>query len=1380
MPHRSEGSSRDERVDQILADYYAAVEAGQAPDRQELLARHPGLADELASFFAAKDGFERQAGPLRPARTMQSAAATAEAELPPAGSLVRCVGDYELLEEIGRGGMGVVFRARQISLNRVVAVKMIRAGEIASAEDVRRFQAEAAAVASLDHPQIVPVYEVGEEDGQHYFSMKLIDGGSLAERLPTSPPVPRDAARLVAAVARAVHHAHQRGVLHRDLKPANVLVDDQGQPHVTDFGLAKRVRADTGAPATPSTCSQAIVGTASYMAPEQAAGRIKGLTTSVDVYALGAILYELLTGRPPFRGETLLDTLRQVRDEEPARPRTLDPRVDADLETVCLKCLEKDPARRYPSALALADDLERYLAGEPVLARPAGQAERVWRWCRRNPVVATLTGAVLALLVLVATGAAAAAVSLNDLAWREHLAAVGEKERRHDAEIEKGNAQAAQAKAEDERDAKEKALRRARGLYLTALSSSHRDDDPGLALLLAIEGARRAPGLAANNGLMAALDACREEHTLISPSEDSGIAWESATGRVTHMSDDIAAATFSPDGRLVLTTFHETLSIWDTATGKLVTRLPGYYQCRNSAAFSPDGSRVVVTYQGSYDLTDDSGRRVQKVYTDRVARVYEVRTGKLVALLKGHADRVTTAVFSPDGRRLLTASFDGSARLWDAATGKQLRVLGDDTSSLRSACFSPDGRRVLTVALGYSEFGRHRYPEATGPDLAGDPPPPGGQRLVDLPEVDPGDPDLLAKGKAWRNADGDHTRGFAGGAGGVDVLGRVWDAETGKELASLQPSTLGRALGQVLLPGSGAFSPDGKAIFLGFCSSHLAGQVFEADTGKIVVKMRGDREPYAPWTEGVAFTADGRRVLTFSAVAVRLWDAATGELVLTLKGHERPIYKARLSPDGRRIVTASEDRTVRIWDAGTGAEVARFRCPQQAATDAAFSPDGTRVVGSALDGAARVWRMEPAASYVVPLRGHGAPVAGVTFSPDGTRLATASDDTTAPLWDAATGREVAVLRRQGFEAVANAEWRQMLFGPVASAVFSPDSRRVVVVGREQAAVLKAQGRERTQLLPHRPARVFDAATGKELFGLEGGRCHLTGVQFSPDGRSILTAESEHAEEMEFSTPSRLGGSSSGGNGGEPTTVRLYDAATGKQRLVLEGHQGRVRASFSPDGRQVFSATDSGGRLWDIATGKEVLAIPEARGWAAAFSPDGNLLFSGNIWDARTGKEVARLERPLGVVLEAGTGGTGVFSPDDRFLAAACGDHAVRIWEARTGKVYAVLKGHQREVYSAEFSPDGRSIVTASEDETARVWDVDSGKELVSLTGHEGAVYQAAFSPDGRRVATASADGTARVWRLDLLDLAEARKPRELTREERHQFEIGEEDERQDH
>src|SRR5579883_2552909 len=405
MPNSNDPTaSAGDPLDAIIADYLQQVEAGNVPDRESLLAAHPELAERLRDFFADYDRLDRQAAELRlsadPNRTTD--------EPGPAGEplRVRYFGDYELLEVIARGGMGVVYKARQVSLNRLVALKMILRGELATERDVIRFRAEAEAAANLDHPHIVAIYEVGEHDGQQYYAMRYVEGTSLA-RHPRSDA--RSEARLLAAVTGAVHHAHRRGVLHRDLKPSNILVDTAGTPLVADFGLAKRVDADRSL-----TESGAIVGTPRYMAPEQAAGR-KDLTVAADVYSLGVVLYERLTGQTPFTGETVLELLRQVREVEPPRPSSICPGLDRDLETICLKCLEKDPSKRYASAEALLDDLERWLRGEPIVARPVGQAERFWRWCRRNPVVAGLSAGLIAALLAVTAISVALAMKAQQL-----------------------------------------------------------------------------------------------------------------------------------------------------------------------------------------------------------------------------------------------------------------------------------------------------------------------------------------------------------------------------------------------------------------------------------------------------------------------------------------------------------------------------------------------------------------------------------------------------------------------------------------------------------------------------------------------------------------------------------------------------------------------------------------------------------------------------------------------------------------------------------------------------------------------------------------------------------------------------------------------------
>src|SRR6478736_6763917 len=312
-----------------------------------------------------------------------------------AATMLGALGDYELLEEIGRGGQGVVFRARQKSLNRTVALKVVSLGQWASKAHLKRFRREAEAAASLDHPGIVPIYEVGERDGSCYFSMKFIEGGQLDEVVRREPMSIRQSTELIAKVARTVHYAHEHGILHRDIKPGNILLDKNGEPHLTDFGLARLVDTESTV-----TRTMEVMGTPSYMAPEQAAGNNAKLTSATDVYGLGAVLYQLLTGHPPFAGGTTYETIKLLLETEPRQPRLLNAKVDRDLSTICLKCLEKDPPRRYASALALAEDLEHWLKHEPILARHSGIFTRGRKWVRRNPS----TAALITLLVALAAG----------------------------------------------------------------------------------------------------------------------------------------------------------------------------------------------------------------------------------------------------------------------------------------------------------------------------------------------------------------------------------------------------------------------------------------------------------------------------------------------------------------------------------------------------------------------------------------------------------------------------------------------------------------------------------------------------------------------------------------------------------------------------------------------------------------------------------------------------------------------------------------------------------------------------------------------------------------------------------------------------------------
>jgi eukaryotic-like serine/threonine-protein kinase len=368
-------------LDLIYNEIVLREEIGESPRLEEYLIRFPGLAPELELQFELEKAIECESS-VHSGADLTVVAGHAPV---PAPIVVPAVPGYEIFGELGRGGMGVVYKARQLRLNRIVALKMILAGDHASPESALRFLAEAESIARLHHPHIVQIFAFGDFGGRPYFEMEYVAGGSLSDRLGGAPWPLRDAARLVETLARAIHEAHRMGIVHRDLKPANILLSTDGIPKIADFGLAKCLDTETGL-----TRTEWIVGSPSYMAPEQAGPGTTPIGPAADVYSLGAILYQLLTGRPPFQAATVLETLEQVRLDQPIAPTRLRPKLPRDIVTICLKCLEKTPARRYPSAAELAEDLRRFAAGETIRARSVGVPERLWRWCRREPALASL------------------------------------------------------------------------------------------------------------------------------------------------------------------------------------------------------------------------------------------------------------------------------------------------------------------------------------------------------------------------------------------------------------------------------------------------------------------------------------------------------------------------------------------------------------------------------------------------------------------------------------------------------------------------------------------------------------------------------------------------------------------------------------------------------------------------------------------------------------------------------------------------------------------------------------------------------------------------------------------------------------------------------
>ena len=657
----------DDRLGEVLAAYLEAVDAGWAPDRRAFLFRYPQWRQELDAFFTTQDEVRTLSQPFRPLTHSMSGQTPlphtlgAVASSDPNATLgvesdgdardpTPSFGDFEVLQEIARGGMGVVYRAKQRSLNRLVALKMILAGRLASTADVQRFRNEAESAALMDHPGIVPIYDVGEQQGQPWFSMKLIEGGSLAEQMPRFAVDPRAAASFLIEVARAVHYAHQRGILHRDLKPANILIDEKGRPLVTDFGLAKRFEGDAGL-----TQSNAIVGTPSYMAPEQALGKHGGLTTAADVYSLGAILYEMLTSRPPFKADNPLETLLQLREQPPIPPRMLNPRIDRDLELICLKCLEKEPTRRYSTAADLADELERWLDGKPIVCRRLGVTERLLKWVRRRPALAVMAGLSVLVVVLGLFGLGVLSqLNTVERAWQEEA-----KHARNESQLREQEDKARREAVAALRQAEQQKLLAESTLCVNRVMRAYfewQDNEVARADQILDE----CPEPVRNWEWFYVKRLCHSEQlTLKHPSRASSVA-------------------FGPDGKQLAsasTGAHSSVKVWDAHSGRETLTLKGGI----SVAFSPDGQC----------LAGAGG--------DGTVKVWDVHTGQETHTLKGHTQHVSSVAFSPDGQRLASAGDDGMVKVWDVRTGKAVLTLKGHTLHVSSVAFSPDSHLLASA-----------------------------------------------------------------------------------------------------------------------------------------------------------------------------------------------------------------------------------------------------------------------------------------------------------------------------------------------------------------------------------------------------------------------------------------------------------------------------------------------------------------------------------------------------------------------------------------------------------------------------------------------------------------------------------------------------------
>lgn len=1049
----------------------------------------------------------------------------------PHGKLVKYFGDYELLDEIARGGMGVVYRARQINLNRIVALKMILTGQLASEDDVLRFQTEAEAAAQLDHAGIVPIFEIGQHEGQHYFSMGFIEGESLADRISGTPLPAMEAASIVASVCSAITYAHQRGVIHRDLKPANVLIDLNGQPKVTDFGLAKRSDNDSGLTGTGQ-----ILGTPSYMPPEQASGKIDQIGPLADVYSIGAILYCAITGRPPFQAASPMDTLLQVLEKDPVAPRQLNPAIDQDLQTICLKSLEKQPQRRYGSAQELLDELQRYLNGDPIHARPISQIERARRWCRRKPALAGALA--LAGLLIMVLSIGGPAIALRQSKLKEAAQEAGE---RATNSLELAEQQKEQA--EQSRLAAEQASERA----IKAKASTE------LALREVEETQERAEGLLYAARISLAyrewLD-CNPTRVqqLLNECPESMRLWEwhylDSLLRAEQMAifahDFPRSAQFLPSGKKLLTRGNQDfqIKVWDVATGleEHASQIPGIRDVTNEL----DDEHLLVTHgntltliqppamekYGEFGVPATGGRLLaggkglvgafvdgtiviykrpggeevfrtpSKLVSDRAhlfapdgrlvvstkglnVIVWDVRSGEVKHEISGHGWAISDICFSRDGQLLASADQAGNLIVTNVASGQRIHRIPAHNAAITAVAFSHDHQQIVTGSI---------------------------DRTCRVFDVTTGAQLLTIRGHTGAITDVDFDLpGELLLTASADGTARLWKfrqrlniaPDVKEKLNEQQVAILGHAPGlesQIYYGSRGPlydvkFSPDSRfAATSGFTSDETQKQDLIKVWSLEDATLSTSFSVPGGVTHTMQYSADNRYLIVASAGAgdafspstITIWDLASKSVLRRLEGESCMFARAQLNQQ--------QDVLVVMYGSLSHSKLQAFTFPECEPThgievegermcNTAFSASGSEVLSAtAPGGKIRAWNPRSGES-LVEFAAHGTGVFAIDVD-SRDRLASASIDGDIAIWDWRNQNRLGELKGHNKYAVDIA--------------FSPDGRRLASSSEDQTV------------------KVWDVDHFTELLSFRDHTDAALCVDWSSDGRQIASTSRDGA------------------------------------------------------------------------------------------------------------------------------------------------------------------------------------------------------------------------------------------------------------------------------